>query len=298
MTSTATVVIIIFLCVLPSIHSIPPSKSNRKVVWQDYFNGNKLDIKKWNVRVDCYGIGGEQQCYTDRTVNLKVADGKLTITARVEDYQKNTSRLFKFTSGRLHGKQGFKYGYFEARAKMPKGKHLWPAIWMMPQPQPGKPDGAYGKWPRSGEIDILEYRGQEPTKVESTIHFGAEKAQFGNPDKGSEWSKKNDWKIGDFSPLDFSKDFHLFGLDWTPNKMTFYVDDKEYWSTSLDKVFTPPSGKKIYDKKGQPFDQPFHFIVNLAVGGGFFEPNPNVTPEEATQWPKPTLEVDYMKVYQ
>lgn len=259
--------------------SFAQGKGNRKVVWQEDFNCAQPDAGKWDIQVDCNGGGNnELQCYTRRPKNVKCHQGKLIITAKPEDYQNK-----KFTSARLHGKQGWKYGYFEARAKLPKGKHLWPAIWMMPHAS------KYGIWPRSGEIDIMEYREQELTKIESTLHYGA-----AWNDKGQTGSGMREFGI------DFSQDFHLFGFEWTDKKMVWYLDNKPYFETSLDRMFNPPSGTKVYDKKGSPFDEPFHWILNLAVGGGFFPPEKygNITPEEAKSWPQPVIEIDYLKVYQ
>src|SRR6266487_811527 len=108
------------------------------------------------------GGNNEFQCYTARRENIKVSDGVLTIKARPESYKNHD-----YTSGRVRmDTEGFKYGRYVIRAKLPKGKHLWPAIWMMPTHE------VFGEWAASGEIDIMELRGQEPSLVEGTLHFG------------------------------------------------------------------------------------------------------------------------------
>lgn len=148
-----------------------------KLRWSDEFNGNSLDRNVWNIEVDCNGGGnGEYQCYTDRRENIRVANGQLTITARQEDYNGK-----KYTSGRLRMKtDGFKYGRYVIRARLPKGKHIWPAIWMLPARGMKKSRNSYliclfiadvyGTWAASGEIDIMEYRGQRPNLVEGQFN--------------------------------------------------------------------------------------------------------------------------------
>ncbi len=153
------------------------------------------------------------------------------------------------------------------------GKHLWPAFWMMPR------DSVYGGWPRSGEIDITEYRGQRPQQILGTLHFGAA------------WDNKGDAGTGerDF-PTDFSADFHTFGLDWSPTQVQWLLDDQVYHTETLERNFW----EGVYTAQGQPFDQPFFIILNLAVGGAFFGGEP-FDPIEADQWAKSTFEIDYIK---
>lgn len=284
MTWTTGIILVVLYCTFFDLAS--SGKGNRKLVWVEDFNGGTPDPAKWEVWLSPNGGGnGEQQVYTNRPSNVKCENSRLKIFARVENHGGK-----QFTSGRLHGKKPFKYGYFEAKAKMPKGTHLWPAIWMMPQPKPGsrndgsnwwKYEGVYGVWPRSGEIDIMEYRGQEPTKWETNLHFG-------EPNKGGDIaSGRKDFGV------DLSKDFHTWGMEWTEKALTFYLDDKQYYQVDIGKVLSP-----FYKKPGQPFDQQFFWIINLAVGGNFFPGNQNVNPEEAKKWPQPVLEVDYLKVYQ
>lgn len=162
------------------------------------------------------------------------------------------------------------------RARLPKGKHLWPAFWMMPV------HSEYGYWPRSGEIDIIEYRGQRPKEVMGTLHFGPSqdtKNETGSPDT-------------EF-PTDFSQDWHIFGIDWSPQKFMWMVDDKVYWEETLERTFW----EGLYDKPGQPFDKQFNILINLAVGGEFFGGEP-FDPIEADKWEKPTFEIDWIKQWE
>jgi len=147
---------------------------------------------------------------------------------------------------------------------------------MMPQ------SSVYGGWPRSGEIDITEYRGQRQGQILGTLHFGPA------PDnKGMAGSGERDY------PFDFSKDFHTFGLDWNVDRIQWILDGQVFHEESLQRNFWGG----FYTANGQPFDQDFFFILNLAVGGAFFGGEP-FDPVEADQWAKNTLEVDYVKKYE
>ncbi len=219
----------------------------------------------------------ELQCYTgNRYENVKQENGLLTITARREWWGDGVFPDKQFTSGRMTSWSNFLYGKFEMRARLPKGKHLWPAFWMMPSAS------EYGEWPRSGEIDIMEYRGQRPTNTLGTIHFGGSRethGQVGSPETTF--------------PVDFSQDFHVFGLDWSPTKIMWMVDDQVYHEESLEKNFQ----NSFYWQQGQPFDKSFNFIINLAVGGMFFGDEP-FDPIEADSWPKPTFEIDWIRKWE
>ncbi|ODM89409.1 Glucan endo-1,3-beta-glucosidase A1 [Orchesella cincta] len=135
----------------------------------------------------------------------------------------------------------------------PKGSISGPLFWMMPQ------DSEYGPWPRSGELDIMEYRGQRPTNVLGTIHFGESKEN-----KGQAGSPETTF------PMDFSQDFHVHAVDWSPTKIMWMVDGKVYHEETLERNFWP----SVYNSNGQPYDKAFHMIINLAVGGMFFGGEP------------------------
>ncbi|MEQ9582517.1 MAG: glycoside hydrolase family 16 protein, partial [Arenibacter sp.] len=147
----------------------------------------------------------ELQYYTDRTENVSVQNGVLLITAKEESFEGSS-----YTSTRLLTKGLFeqKYGRFEARIRLPYGQGIWPAFWLL---------GANGEvWPQRGEIDIMEYRGQEPTKVLGTVHgpgYSAEEAIT------KSYTLLNDR---------FDTGFHIFGIEWTPEYINFYVDDVLY----------------------------------------------------------------------
>ena len=262
--------------------------SEYTLVWFDDFNGDKLDHSKWWELLDCSGRGNnELQCYTNRSANIKVRNGSLELWAHPEDYQGR-----EFTSGRVHAKgAGWLYGKFEARARLPAGKHLWPAIWMVPV------KSTYGPWPASGEIDIMEARGQRTRSVEGTVHYGK--------------SRENRGKVGSAQlefPFDFSRDFHVFGFEWTNHSMTWSVDGKKFFSFDTRRTFMAPDPnekdmkiqKDVYWRDGQPFDHPFKWILNVAVGGNYFNKKlyGSVSRQEAKKWPKPVMEVDWVKVWQ
>jgi beta-glucanase (GH16 family) len=220
----------------------------------------------------------ELQIYTDRASNVRVSQGNLILEAhRGKVGISGTER--DYSSGRIRSKHrgDWKYGRIEARAKLPKGRGIWPAIWMLPT------EDRYGGWASSGEIDILEFKGHEPGKIYGSIHFGGE------------WPK-NQFKTGTFDLLEnkqkktassdknFSEDFHRFSIEWKPESIHWFVDDYEYyrvdqWSSSQGSF---PA----------PFDVPFHLIINLAVGGHF----PG-NPDESSRFPQQFL-IDYVRVYQ
>ncbi len=208
---------------------------------------------------------------------MRVEGGSLVINAHVEEMNGK-----HFTSGKLHSKQSWTHGKFEARVKLPKGKNLWPAFWMMPA------KSVYGGWAASGEIDIMEYRGERPDTVLGTIHFG-----------GS-WPNNIASGSGDVKfPSDFSADFHTFGIEWDANQMQWTLDGKVWHKENMNRSFFSGKGNNPYTKNGQPFDQAFYVILNVAIGGNFFNGmGSQVTPAEAKNWAKPTMEVDYVRVYE
>ncbi|KAJ6219834.1 hypothetical protein RDWZM_005646 [Blomia tropicalis] len=252
-------------------------RCNWQLVWSDEFNGNGLDENNWNYQTGCSQQNDELECYTShRHENVRVENGHLVIEARPEEYQGH-----HFTSGRLHGKKAWAYGKFEARAKMPSGHHLWPAIWMMPR------DSKYGGWAASGEIDILELRGDKPHEIVGTIHYG-----------GS-WPNNIYHGSGErYYQQDFSQDYHTFAVEWDQKEIRWYVDGQHYHTENIDRNMWSGRGNNPYHKNGEPFDQPFYWILNVAVGGNFFGPGPYVSPAEARNWHKRTMEVDYVRVYQ
>jgi len=250
-----------------------------QLVWSDEFNGNSLDTSKWQYEVNCDGGGNnEMQCYTSSKDNVAVRNGSLVITARVQNANGK-----QYTSGRINtkGTASWKYGRFDARAKLPEGIYMWPALWMMPK------DSVYGVWAASGEIDIMENRGGNNFEQQSTLHFGGT------------WPKNVYEGSGVRTmPFDMTKDFHVYSAVWTPDQIQFLVDNKVFHTMSLQRSFNN-NGAAPYTKNGQPFDQEFFYIINLAVGGGFFGGNSQaLTTAQARAWANPQFEVDYVRAYQ
>jgi len=243
------------------------------LVWEDNFDGGNLK-DRWNFEVNCDGGGNnELQCYTDnRQENARQENGILTITARLE----NLGGGKPFTSTRMTTKANWLHGKFEMRARLPRGKHLWPAFWMMPA------NSEYGGWPRSGEIDIMEYRGQKPFQTLGTLHFGPAWDQHGMAGSG-----ERDY------PFDFSRDFHTFGLDWNTDRIQWLVDGNVFHEQTLRTNFW----NGFYGANGQPFDKNFFIIINLAVGGMFFGNEP-FDPSESHNWEKATFEIDYIRKWE
>jgi beta-glucanase (GH16 family) len=236
-----------------------PQLPGWKLVWNDEFNGNAVDMTKWEYEVNGNGGGNnELQYYTARDSNSFVTNGTLVIQALKEVYLGK-----QYTSARIRtrGKGDWKYGRFEIRAKLPYGQGLWPAIWMLPT------DREYGGWPTSGEIDIMECLGQDPRKIYGTIHFGQSVAA--HQQAGGNYSLPS-------TSSSFAGSFHVFAIEWDSTSFRWSVDSVNYYSVN----------------KTAPFDKRFHLLLNVAVGGNW-PGNPN----EFTTFPQ-TMVVDYVRIYQ
>jgi beta-glucanase (GH16 family) len=237
----------------------------KTLVWSDEFDGNGLpDSTKWNYDLGDGGWGNnELQFYTNKPENARVENGILIIEAKLD----STSEKM-YTSARMVTKHkgDWLYGRVEVRAKLPRGKGTWPAIWMLPT------DWKYGDWPTSGEIDIMEHVGYDPGVIHGTIHTEAY-----NHIKGTQ-------KEGKINIPDAQDTFHEYAVEWTKNKMDFYVDDKLYHTVERD-----PKD----DFKGWPFDQRFHLILNIAMGGNWG----GKKGVDNSIWPQ-RMEIDYVRVYQ
>lgn len=235
----------------------------RKLVWSDEFE--KLDETKWGYDIGTAWQGwgnNELQYYTNDPKNVRVEKGVLIIEAR-----KEPKEGMNYTSTRLVSKNkgDWQYGRIEIRAKLPKGRGTWPAIWMLPTE-------STHDWPESGEIDIMEHVGFDPGIVHANLHSG----------KYNHIKKTNiDGKV---TVADAMDNFHVYAIDWTKDKIDFYVDDKMYHSLKHE-----PGD----DFMGWPFDQKFHLIMNVAVGGNWG----GQKGVDENIWPQ-RLEVDYVRVYQ
>jgi beta-glucanase (GH16 family) len=243
---------------------LPLHAQYNALVWSDEFDYTGLpDASKWTFEEGGGGWGNnELQYYTaSRTQNARVENGVLIIEARQEIYSGR-----EYTSARLNtaGKGDWLYGRFEIRARVPGGRGTWPAIWMLPT------DWAYGNWPASGEIDIMEHVGYDPTRIFGTAHTEVYNTPLGTQ-KGSS-----------VEGATWESDFHVYALDWTPDQLEFIVDDQVYYTFPNEGTW-----------QKWPFDRRFHLMLNLAVGGtwgGAQGVDPSIFPKR--------LEIDYVRVYQ
>lgn len=242
--------------------------AERRLVWADEFEvAGAPDSTRWGYDLGdgCPEVCGwgnhELQYYTNRPENVRVEDGKLIIEAHREAYEGKD-----YTSTRLvsRNKGDWQYAYIEARAKLPQGTGTWPAIWMLPT------DWAYGGWPASGEIDIMEHVGYNQGMVYGTVHTKAFNHGIGT-------HKGDSLAVGDVHD-----EFHLYAIDWSPEKIDFLIDGEIFNS---------------FENKGDgyeawPFDKPFHLLLNLAVGGDWG----GARGVDESIWPQ-RMEVDYVRVY-
>ena len=233
-------------------------------MWSDEFDYEGApDPEKWGYDLGGNGWGnGELQYYTDRRENSNVANGILTITALREDYGSNS-----YTSARLvtKSKGDWKYGKVEVMARVPSGRGTWSAIWMLPT------DWEYGGWPESGEIDIMEHVGYDPTRIFGTVHTEAYNHSTGTQ-KGSN-------RIVSTAETEF----HLYSIEWFQDRIEFFIDDIKY--------FTFTNENKTYEE--WPFDKRFHLLLNIAIGGSWG----GAQGVDNTIFPT-SMEIDYVRVYQ
>jgi beta-glucanase (GH16 family) len=274
-------------------------KANRKgwrLVWRDEFEGHAVDPTKWDFDLGngfydyrnhawVPGWGNEElQYYTHEPENVTVANSLLTIRA-----VKAPLHGCGYTSARLKTRKrdgtplfNKLYGRFEFRAKVPWGKGLWPALWMLPQ------DDRYGGWAASGEIDVMEIVGEKPHQVLNSIHFGS-----GFP------ARSLVTHVHDLPGGSTVADWHVYAVEWEPGEIRYYVDEvhtntQSFWcscSKTNDGLGLEAAKAADLNPWPAPFDQPFYLLMNVAVGGNF----PGV-PNEATHFPA-ELVVDYVRVY-
>ncbi len=270
-----------------------------ELIWSDEFDGDVLDPEKWAAETSCWGGGNnERQCYTAREDNVAVHDGVLKLKAKAEMFtglkypqdweQRGELVTQNYTSGKVRtkGLHHWTYGRFEARIKLPHGQGTWPAFWMLPE------ENHYGKWPLSGEIDIME-----------SINLGAACDDCGVSDIenrssvalhfGHLWPE-NQFRSHKNSLPNGIDGYHIFAAEWHEDRIHWFVDNQKIFTLTKDQWFTQAVTKQ--DNQFAPFDRPFYLMLNLAVGGnlpdnrnenGF---NPDSFPAE--------LNIDWVRVYQ
>ncbi|HMM11283.1 MAG TPA: family 16 glycosylhydrolase [Bacteroidales bacterium] len=235
----------------------PMSYPQMYLTWSDEFDGSAVNTENWGYNTGGGGWGNnELQIYTNTSTNSYVQDGKLHITATKINNTYFSARLI------TQGKREFKYGRIDIRAKMPIGRGIWPALWML-----GANFSTVG-WPRCGEIDIMEYLGHEPKKVHGSIHYF----------DGGHKSRTMSYSLT--SNESFNDKFHIFSIVWQENAIRWYVDYQLYHEI------------KDTDIRFESFRLPQFFIFNVAVGGNW-PGNPDAT----TVFPQ-TMMVDYVRVFQ
>jgi beta-glucanase (GH16 family) len=285
-----------------------PHTPGWRLVWSDEFSGRAIDTSRWSHEVDCWGGGNnELQCYTERAENSFVRDGCLQIVARTETFTGPAATLDQreasdsrydvdglstkhFTSARLRskGRGDWTYGRIEARIRPPAGQGTWPAFWMLPT------DERYGGWAASGEIDIMEAAnlgaecrdcpGGVEDRTSGALHFGGEW-----PD--NEHRNAETRSIDGAPPSD---EFHVYAIEWRPDEIIWLVDDQVFFSMTAEEWrTTSPLGA---DRSGAPFDEDFHVILNLAIGGNYPESR-NERGIGFEGFPK-TMQVDWVRVYE
>jgi beta-glucanase (GH16 family) len=247
-------------CTRPS----SPTTAGWELTWADEFDGPagaRPDSTRWRFDIGTDWGNAQLEYDTDRVENVSLdGGGHLAITARQESYQNR-----EYTSGRIHtgGRFSQRNGRFEARIRLPAGRGIWPAFWLLGA------DFASVGWPACGEIDVMEYRGQEPQVTHGSLHGpgysggGAITSRYTLPGAAR-----------------FDDDFHVFAVEWSDERITWIVDDVRFLTVGPADLPGP-----------WVFDHPFFIILNVAVGGHFVGP-----PDAGTTFPQ-TMLVDWVRVY-
>lgn len=241
------------------------------LLWADEFNGDTLDESIWNKELRDPGwTNNELQEYTDSDENIFVKDGHLTLKAIKTEKDGETY----YTSGKVQtqNKKDFMYGKVCIRAKVPEGKGLWPAGWMMPTDE-----SYYGQWPKCGEIDVMEVLGDDTSTAYGTIHYGEPHNQ-----------QQNTFKLTDGET--FANTWHIFSVEWDPGEFRYYIDNQLY--LTVNDWFTAVEGEEEKPFPA-PFNQNFFVQLNLAVGGDW----PG-DPDDSTDFDNAEYMIDYVRVYQ
>lgn len=252
-----------FVILIPFCFPSITSAQGYQLVWSDEFDSTQINLSEWEYEVNGNGGGNnELQYYTSRPSNSEMKNGSFSITAVKESYLGKA-----YTSARLHTKKSWQYGKIEARIKLPYGKGIWPAFWML-----GKNISSVS-WPKCGEIDIMEMIGG------TTTSSGGDGRVFGTAhwDQGGHASYGLSYAL---SSGKLSDDFHTFYIIWDASKIMWFFDNTLYCT-----INTQPTGLNA-------FRAPFFIIINLAVGGNW----PG-SPDASTDFPQ-TMAIDYIRVYQ
>lgn len=273
MSTTYQILLVAFFLSVLSSNFVNSEEDPWCLLWEDNFSNDTLNTDIWEFELgdgcqygnNLCGWGNQElEWYTDSDINTRVSNGTLVISV-YKDQIVNDRQYY--TSARLRTKnhKDWRYGKVEIRAQIPKGRGIWPAIWMLPT------NNTYGTWPRSGEIDIMEVQGQHPEKLFATAHFG--EAWNNKTQKGTVYTLPSG---------DFSQDFHVYSIEWEENAIQWFVDGH-----SLLNFVASESKPFIY-----PFNEDFHLLINVAVGGNFVG-----APDNSTEFPQ-MMFVDYVRVYQ
>jgi len=236
------------------------AQEERTLVWAEEFDTPTLLSDVWNIESGdgcptlCGWGNNERQIYT--ATNHRIENGTLIIQAQKKDEQYTATRI------NTKGMRAFQYGRIETRIKLPQGKGLWPAFWLL-----GENIDTVG-WPQCGEIDVMEYVGKKPGEIFTSLHT---QSSFGNT-----------INTKTITCPDIEDGFHTFAVDWSEEKIAFYVDH------TLEYTYQPP----YHTKENWPFDQPFYLLINLAIGGNFGGPE-----VDDTIFPQEYI-IDYIRVYQ
>jgi len=251
--------------------TVPFPAGYTKLVWNDEFNGSGLpDDTKWDYEQG-YVRSSELQYYAKRRIeNSYQQDGLLHIVARSDSaIIDGAMRPMSSASMITKGKATWLYGYIEVKAKVPyyAGIGTWPAIWMLPS------DDYYGYWPRSGEVDILEHVASDYRYV----YFSQHSYKYNNID-GANLQKTSK----SYCPTAYSE-FHVYGLQWTPETMIWYLDGiQKFKVNNVEHLWS-----------SWPFNKPFYLLLNLAMGGWG-----GATDRAKLKANPQDYQVDYVRIFQ
>jgi beta-glucanase (GH16 family) len=229
-----------------------------ELVWRDDFD--VLDLDKWSLTYQLETSNDSLHAYLPQQV--RVRDGTLVILATNIPYGGRAYR-----SGQVISRRAFEHGRFEVRGKLPGTVGTWPALWLLP-------DVRVYAWPTGGEIDIVEHRGHDPTRISGAFHYGAD-------------VERHAFTIGDYVAIgadgmrDFREEFHVYAVEWSENALDFYIDDVRYFE-----VLDADVGGSLRDAV-----KPMRIMLDMAVGGTFV-----VEPDATSSWPQELL-IDYVRVY-